>query len=673
MTPEQLAVIKNEYEKARQWKQPLNRVAFILLDEFGMKSQNPSYGADDLDFYRYVDYDDNAFLEQFARVGHLNVYCRKLNALLNAQDPSFTMENINPGDEAIAELLEHAFEDMVRQIKLKRHSKALCLLALLTGTGITKTGLTSQFVYGEEPYAGRVPQNIDADLGDDAEWPQGELTEPTNFAVRAGDPNVINVPSWNLFTNPGARTLDEVRRFYHLRERPLIDVLRDERLDRKARRQIVPSSSEVDEAEERHEPFPEEEETLRRELRMVKVIEVFDRPSRHYAIFTEEAERPLLDWTPFDLPIEHPYRFFCPIPHPTSMWGFPYAYLLVNQTQGINLLRAKIVDAISRDAKTVLAYDSNAIDSEEASEFREAKDGMMLPIKGLGDNPNFMQTVKFGGANPELLNLQSLLEGDLNFMSGLDDVTRNVYRSGSDATATEIATRQQQQGVTIEDIRDQFEGHLEDVSEDLLRIMLQVWGEERIIKVVGDDPRLFFWIAVERQRVLNNFSIKVNAGSTEKLDKAAYRRQLIDLTPRILEIKQHIDNDAMRTMQGLPPSEVNSQELLRLMLEAFDPRLANKILRRRDPVALLQRLIQQHHMFARGMSPELQQQLQLRMQPPQQMGMMGQGQPGQMPENVVSFEERTRNPQAMAMQFGQPTQDTAAGQTGRMLSEARGM
>lgn len=672
MTPNQLAVIKNEYEKAKEWKQPANRVAFVLLDEFGMKSQNPTYGAEDLDFYRYADYDDNAFLEQFARVGHLNVYTRKLNALLNAQDPAFTMENVNPGDEAIAELMEHAFEDTVRQIKLKRHSKALCLLALLTGTGITKVGLSSQFVYGEEPYAGKVPKNIDADLGDDAEWPEGELTEPTNFAVRAGDPNVVNVPFWNLFTNPGARTLDEVRRFYHLRERPLIDVLRDERLDKRARQQITPTPSE--EGEE--EPYASDEETLRRELRMVKVVEVFDRPSRTYAIFSAEAERPLLDWTQFDLPIEHPYRFFCPIPHPTSMWGFPYAYLLVNQTQGINLLRSKIVDAISRDAKTVLVYDTNALDAEDAGELREAKDGMLLPIKGLGDNPNVVQPIKFGGANPELLNLQSLLEGDMNFMSGMDDVTRNVYRSGADATATEIATRQQQQGVTIEDIRDQFEGHLEDVGEDLLRIMLQVWGEERIVKVVGDDPRLFFWINVERQRVLNNFTIKVNAGSTEKLDKATYRRQLIDLTPRILEIKQHIDNDAMRTMQGLPPSEVNSQELLRLMLEAFDPRLANKILRRRDPVALLQRLIQQHHMFARGMSPELQEQLRLRMMPPEQqqaMAMMqGQGQ-GQLPGNVVSFEERTRNPQAMAMQFGQPTQDTAAGQTGRMLSEARGM
>lgn len=656
MTREQLALYKQEYKDAMSLKKDrLHQTWGGIIAEYRL---NNFWGV-----HQYIDdlvmTDPTNLLATDGRTGHLNVYVRKFVSLLNMARPEFLMDNEMPGQEPFAWVIENVFNQLCRHLKMSRVSRKLALQAALFGTGIAKVGYSSEFMYSEDAWSGDLPSGMD--IGSEKMWPYGDTTEYRLGRSWNGKPSVLAVPAPNIFFNPGCYQLDDVRRIFHRTTRRVVDCVHDERYLRKSRKQIFGHVNK--DIDERTYLTTVQDDELLKEVRTTDIVEVFDLASRKFCVINEESDLPLRDWTDFPLDIDCPYHFYQPIPDPESCWGIPYALLFFQQVQAHNQLRAITIDSIGRDSKKVILANSNVFDEEKVAEMNHAKNHEWVSIDGVDRDADLSRAyavVDFGGVNPDLLQLQSLIMDDMTMMTGLDDPSRNFYRPGGN-TATEINARAEQQGLSISDMRDEFEEFLEDVAGSLCKVMLQNWDEKQVVKFVGEDPRLYFWVAIDRQRLLGNFNLRINVGTTEKIDKATYRRQLIDLLPRILELGQSIDAEAAAIAQaGAQPSPLNRQELLREVLESFDPRLSNKILRRRDPSEVLNRLMDS------GVPP-----MQVSPMLTQQLGASGPpavpGVPG------ASFEEANRIPApAEGNQFGGGfQQDTGAGIGGRMLSEGQ--
>jgi hypothetical protein len=425
--------------------------------------------------------------------------------------------------------------------------------------------------------------------------------------------------------------------------------------------------------------------------RKARLVETFSMVSRQYCVwaFEDTVDKALIDWTDFELDIRCPYHFFQPIPDPEGIWGIPFAFLILPQSRAINQIRAKILDAIGRDAKKVRLYDAQMFPEETRNQIAMARDNEGIAVEqwpDVGDSiENHMATLDFGGVNPQLLNLKNEFHNDVNFMSGLTSATRGDAVPGGDQTATEVQVRQEQQAMTMDDMRQDYELFLERVMGDVCRLMLQFWPQEKLLKVAGDDPRVFFWTALERDRLLGAFfNLKVVVGSTEKVDKVTYRRQWNETLDRILPIADRVEREAQMQMQTQQPvqegqpapqpfqSPVNWNEILRITVEQFDPSIARKILRRRDPVEIMMRLIEQHGVMPVRASRELVEQAVMRYQqrvPMQQLLSAPTGMNAPLGSQLGNLQE-TANIAAPAQ--GGYAQAGPASVSGRQLSEAMG-
>lgn len=657
MKKDALAIIKKKWTDAKDWKvEKIHPVWRSIMREYRMDNfyemakiaERLSSMTGDLSAMNIDHITD-------ARVASLNVYVRKLATLLNLQNPDFLVDNDKPGQEAIAWLLEQYTPYLQRIINMPDKAREAVLHGALFGTACAKKMYTSEFVYGEDAYAGKLNKK-DAHIREDAELPQGASTEYSDVTVKPGHANFQMVYPTDIFFWPMNVPLNRVRLIFHRSERLVTDIYADERYAREARRAV--KGKPYDETDESTWLTKYEDEYVR-DVKLGDVIECFDRSTRQFMVFNEEVDTELRDWRDFPFSrVDDPFTFWRPIRDPESAWGIPYAFLMLPQCKTKNYLRAIYVDQAGRDGKRTTFIDTDVIPQDKIDEANNSEHGTMIGAPGISEKPinTAIQMVEWGGASPEVMKLHSMIDADLDFMSGLDDPTRNAYRSG-DQTATEIHTRQQQQGVTIEDMRDTFEEFLEHVMQDIFKITAQYWDDGDMIKIVGDDPRIYAWVPLNRQQLLENFTLKIRAGSTEKMDKMTYRRQLIDLAPTIERMAAAIDQEAMNAQQAQFQSPVNRVELLKEILEPFGRRLSDKVLRRNDPMSMMQALQQQ------GIQPAM-------MSPMMQQG-MNPAAGGPMPPNVAPF-NAGQIPGQETIQFGQPTQDTAAGQSGRQLSEVNG-
>ncbi len=684
-----LKALQGEFRDSRDVKvRKLHSVWRPILDEYGLDSFSDVW----MHIQRYKNTtDQDTWLAGQGRVGSLNVLCRKMSGLVSLRDPEFLVDNSNPWDEPIAAVLEHSFEANRRAVGWNGEMKKATVEAVLFGTGMVKTGYGSEFMFDEPAWSGTMPTGGRSRLDStDQVMPYGLSTETTNFRVQEGMAMMTQVPVADIFYNKGVKREQDIRRIYHRVRRPLVDVLHDSRYNVKARKEAETVRwGDTSDQWLQIDPFE-------RDTEFVEVIECFDLPSRQFCVFTEHASVALRDWTLFPFPVQSPYHRFVPIPHPTNVWGIPYALLILGQAQAMNRLRAVIIDQISRDGKKVHVGDADRVDEPTRLQFEGSRDGDYIWIPGLTpDSPPPFTTLEFGGASPEILELVRIIERDQAWVSGLTDATRNDT-GGGDETATAVQNRQEQQSLTVDEFVAANETFQEGVATDVMKIQMVRWDASKLVKVMGPDPNIYFWTQVNLNRVLGSFTLKVVAGSSVKRDRATQRKQWQELMPVMLNIIQWLKQEQMEAAQGAqaaaaagqpppPPSSgpVDWHQILRETFDLYDPTLARRILRPDNTAMLVQRLMEQYQESPLYMSPDLERQVMgVAGQPVMQgmsgpaagqeglgravpsMGPMGGAMGGGMPGgNVVPFEVAN----------GVPGAQSVNPQTGGNYSETPGM
>ncbi len=604
---------------------------------------------------------------QAGRTPHMLVIVRKLLALLTLNNPYFVVEEAAPNDEAIAWILEGQLDALQSTMGMRQSARTVLLWALLSGVGIAKIGYASEFVYGEEAWADDIPRNA-LDVGDERLLPYGSMTE-LNPKVGPGRPSWIPVPTQDLAFDAEARDWDHIAQFYHQHFPRVIDVLHDDRYEGGVRAQITgdwPNNT----SQEHQDYYGQCGEVFQQHVRRARLIEVSDVSSRQFAVITldDGLDQPLRDWTDFSLNIERPFRRVELIEDPKSPYGIPYALTLLGPIRGVQQMRRTTADSIDRGGKTIYVGDSTGLDDNDIEKIEGSRDQSVVLVNLNGRDVNgLFRKMNFGGANPDVLRLQDVFEEDVRVSSVLSDSSRNATRGGKQ-TATEIQTRQSEQGIGVDFMRDIWEEFLEGSMGDICRLLLQFWPAKKVVKVAGNDPRTYFWHELERDRVLRDFTLKISAGSTRKVDKALRDRQMIDLIPRLLNIKQMADQEAVNALQGMPPSPIPAINLFQMVVEAFEPKWVGRLMRHKDPMTVLTRLRAQGATINPTLvSPELQAQLDAADRPPS-LPMVGQG-ASEITNPSTPFEATAGVPAPANAQFGRNQQDTAAGQLGRALSE----
>lgn len=660
LKPGDVGRLQGEIASARENMSDRHDLWRTVLDEYSMRNYETLRNA----FSDIADIDDADFMASSGRVPHVNLYVRKMLGMVASRNNEYILDPRRPDQEVIGSLLEFAFEKVADKLELEEKMVETCRWALLFGTGIAKVGYGSEMVYGEAAWADKKP------VGDvpeeESAQPYRQTTE-RNVAMSMGNPIMRVIPTFDYFKDPSARDDNELRREYVRYKRLLMDAKMDPRYSRAGREALVgfktPDNeylgdnwvSDVDETED--------------DALYCYVWEVVDIPSGQWCVIGETGDTPLIDWTPLQLPqgMRSPFIKFRPIPQPNSFWGLSYAALLLPSAMAMNLVKAQTIAQISRDSKKVGIYNPSLFDNADTarSVLQRAHHMQLVPANNLGETPGKpIEFIDFGGVNADLLRLQGMYASDLAQISQLTDPARNAV--SNEQTATEANMRNAQQQISVSDMRSAFYKFHTDMARAICRIMLKEWPQSKMIKIMGADPRVYFWIDLDKQNVSEDFDIKIVMGTSEQTDRLLMRRQLTELTPQLVQLGQLIDQQKIMQQQTGQSGTFNYEGLAELLLDQFDPKFKNKILRKKDPVQMVIDMLQTKGIGNVQMSPMLMQQVQ---------SVLSQGNAAM---SAAQFTAQggplgfspTANP---APQYtGMDMQDSSAFQSGRAASEAIG-
>lgn len=606
------------------------------------------------------------------RVPRLHLLVRKARALGTLRNPDFQFWSDLPWDDPFAELFGSMFPALQRQVDWDGKMRASSLWAYLLGVGILKVGLSGVYVSGEAAYSEDAPRG--AEVPFEGRMPYGASTEWGMPEVKPGDPNLVVVPPYDVFVNPGARCWEHVQRIYHVQTRPLRDVLYDSRLSRSARARLHGDTRYWSMLGDGHDGL--DRSSWPSELHWVRQIEVTDLPSGSTAMFVSDLDEPLRDWTPLGLPVENPFIFHTPIPDPQDIWGISYGGLLVGQAQAVNRVRAITLNRIAQHGKKVTFWDSTT-SPEEIDAARRAQNGEHVKISNLfgrGDGRLPFIEHESTGISADVLRLGQTFDQDLAYASGLTDMTRGQQAPG-DQTATESSIRQQAEGVMMQDMLDQSISCNKRTGVAICKILLAHWGQQRMVRVTGPDGRLLFWVPVERTRLLNDFNMDLVPGSGVELDPQTLRRTLAEMMPRWSELANLDAQQKAALAQGMPAGSIDFGVLLEESMRLVHPSLARRVLGLRKSAELVVRLVQQWGVMPQDVAPELQRMVVQLVQQghfsggaPMGGGGEGFGQEGGYGEGATP-EERLR---MAAPRDGYQGGGAAGFERGRELSEAAG-
>lgn len=683
LSPAQVGRLQGECQQAKENMSTRHEVWRTVLDEYGMRN----YGALRNAFSNMAGFEDADFMASNARVPYVNLYVRKMLGMVASRNNEYLLDPRKPDQENIASALEFGLEKVVDNIGLEQKMVEVCLWALLFGTGIGKVGYGSEMVYGQVAWAAEKP--VGDITEDEKDQPYRATTERTT-ALSEGNPTMKVIPTFDYFKDQSSRSDDDLRREYVRYRRLLMDARMDPRYNAKAREALVgfrtPDNEYLgDDWRADLDDNNNDEDAL-----YCYVWEVVDIPSGMWCVIGENGEMPLIDWTPLDLPkgMRSPFIKCRLIPSPASYWGLSYAALMLPSAIAMNVVKAQTIAQISRDGKKVVAYNpSLGNDADMRNTMQMAKHMQMVPFNNLGETPGKpYEVIDFGGVNPELVRLQTMYANDLAQISQLTDQARNYV--SNEQTATESNIRNSQQQIGVSDLRSSFHEFHKEVVRAICRIMLKEWPQSKMIKIMGADPRVYFWLDLDRSQVADEFDVKIVMGTAEQSDRVLMRRQLGELAPTLLQITDRIEQQKAQQaaaqqppQPGQPPAQapqestVNLEGFLELLLDQYDPKFKNKILRKKDPLQMVIELVQNNGLKDIKMSPMLQQQVAAYMQAAN-IGMFqaeasAQGSPTPQDNGTMNNNDGKPFASAPTPQYaGMPMADSQAFQTGRAASEA---
>jgi hypothetical protein len=180
-----------------------------------------------------------------------------------------------------------------------------------------------------------------------------------------------------------------------------------------------------------------------------------------------------------------------------------------------------------------------------------------------------------------------------------------------------------------------FERFLKRSTRKVVAMLRQFWPSERVVPVVGPDGRNWQYITVTRDMVTAEYTVDIEPGSTEKVDKNIRVRQTIDAMAQLTPMVPYLQ------AQGY---DLNMPELVRTYLK--------------------------NTMFARNADKFL-----VQLPPPQPQPMPDQG----MAEPGMEEQGGMMNPQAQQAMMAAPMPvnnnggmpwDMSTANMGRMMSES---
>jgi hypothetical protein len=362
----------------------------------------------------------------------------------------------------------------------------------------------------------KVKEVHNSEHGEVADPSQGMSLE-TEMVILEDRPFVERVSPFDVFVDPDADSVDNMKWVAQRIRRPLLDVRNDERYNRQARTDAVASRySKWSADEERPRQSRDERDAY------VDVWEFYDLKRQTMAIFCDGGESFLVNPTKMPYAFGHPFVMMRNYDIPEHFYPMGELEAIEPLQYELNATRTQMMNHRKRFSRKWL-YKESAFDSPGRDALESDEDNVMVPV--ISDEPlsSVVQAMPAVVNPPEMYTLTQQIMGDIDRISGVAEFMRGGASEIS-RTATEAAMMQDAQNARTSDKLAEVERTIARTAKRLIGLAQQYLTGEHVARVVG-SAAMPIWVNFDRDYIMGEFDFEVEAGSTQPVNES-FRRQM---------------------------------------------------------------------------------------------------------------------------------------------------
>jgi len=368
------------------------------------------------------------------------------------------------------------------------------------------------FAYENPQLAGDLPSG--QDLVDSVPSTMVEVVEDQAFVER--------ISPFDMFVDAEATCLEDAKWIAQRIVRPLAEVKKDKRFKAHARRTL-----EADAGLKMRWDSDYEREQYSEHVDRVTLYEYYDIKKGTISVCSHDGQTFLLDPTPMPYDFGIPFVMLRNYDVPDQFYPMGDLEAIESLQEELNQTRSQMVNHRKRYARKYL-YHERSFGPEGREALESDTDGRFVPV--VDENRNLADVViplAQVPLAPEIYNHSSIIEGDINVVSGVSEYARGQMPEVR-RTATEASIIADAGNARASDKLAKIELFIGYVARKIIQLMQQYMTQEQMVRITGKNDKKLY-VAYTRDDILGEYDYSVEGGSTQPMNETARRQQAISL------------------------------------------------------------------------------------------------------------------------------------------------
>lgn len=345
------------------------------------------------------------------------------------------------------------------------------------------------------------------------------IGHPTTI-VREDSPFAERVSVNDVFVDPDATSMKDIKWIAQRIRRPIADVRNDKRYAKAARLDVSPM------AVSRYADDPSRRKVYDKNEGYAEIWEYYDISSNSMSVFADGSDMFLVK------PMKMPYAFGQPFVMIRN-YDVPDHFYPIGDLESIeplqlelNETRSQMMNHRKKFSRKYL-YKESAFDQLGRSALESDDDNVMVPVSS--DEPIGNVVTAFPAVinPPEFYNQSNMIIGDIDRISGVSEFQRGAV-SEIRRTATESSLMQDAANARTSDKLAVVEQAIAEVGRRMLQLAQQFMQGEQVARVMGRDGEPL-WVNFDRDYLQGDFDFEVAAGSTQPHNESFKRQMALQL------------------------------------------------------------------------------------------------------------------------------------------------
>jgi len=363
---------------------------------------------------------------------------------------------------------------------------------------------------------------------DDIEETADEATEnvPTGqvesvMVIREDRPFLERVDPFDMFVDPDATCMSDIRWIAQRSRRPLKDVQNDQRYDYAARKEV--SASSYARWGNTNSGAPNANYTYSEDEAYCDVYEYYDINAGTMSIFADTGgDKFLVKPTKIPYVFGHPFVMLRDYDIPNYFYPMGELEAIEPLQYELNETRTQMMNHRKRYSRKWL-FSESAFDDFGRAALVSDDDNVIVPVKGNENLNNVIVPMPAVINPPEFYNQSSLITNDIDRVSGISEYQRGAIPETT-RTAREASIIAEASNARVSEKLVSIDNSIAHCAENLIKLAQQFMTEEQTIRVIGTENAPI-WLKFDKDYINGEFDFTVEAGSTAPRNEA-FRRDM---------------------------------------------------------------------------------------------------------------------------------------------------